>query len=318
MVYSFVVAALALVAAPALVVADMGRPVLFSNGLHDPLVAFDTIKSSGVSSTRDSSVPQQCKDFGQYDGSTCDINNFETREVFYEDCDQSWILCRCPDAQMSMDQLQERLGQVPVGIRSYVGVAIATAQDSCSAVTINGQWIRFQGDCPVSVFLHESGHAIDDNFSAGQPWVDAINNDTCVPDGYANTNPVEDFAQVMVMYTYEKQFGPVPGDRSCLQHQWDLIVPDTRINEAQETKTCVKDKRDTLTNDKYPTPAETTVAPPPPPPSTSTSSDPAPTPDPSQMPPTCKSAKFRFARRAMNVARAAANKIKSITVPFGL
>ena len=80
----------------------------------------------------------------------CDVANIQAREVFYEgpspvavmmlvsglharstladrrpaDCGQSWTLCRCPDANMSLDQMQERFGQVPVGaFGSYLSYA---------------------------------------------------------------------------------------------------------------------------------------------------------------------------------------------------
>jgi len=39
---------------------------------------------------------------------------------------------------MSLDQMQERFGQVPVGIRSYVGAALATSAGGCSAVCFEG------------------------------------------------------------------------------------------------------------------------------------------------------------------------------------
>lgn len=109
---------------------------------------------------------------------------------------------------MNMDQLEERFGQVPPGIRSYVGAILATSAGGCSAVTLDGTFVRYHGDCQMtcvsprthagpgligtcSVFLHESGHAFDSGFSGTQGWNDAIAASSCVPDGYANSNPVE-------------------------------------------------------------------------------------------------------------------------------
>ena len=48
----------------------------------------------------------------------------------------------------------------------------------------------------------QSAHAEDNGFSGGSIWKTAITVDTCVPDGYANNNEVEDYAQNMVILIY--------------------------------------------------------------------------------------------------------------------
>ncbi|KAH7105496.1 hypothetical protein BKA62DRAFT_766859 [Auriculariales sp. MPI-PUGE-AT-0066] len=349
--------AAALLAAPALVSADLGKGTAFPDGLHDPLVAFDTIKSTGRTN-RASSVPQICKDyaageiFGQEGNIACDVGNIEAREVFYDDCEQSWTLCRCPDANLSLDQMEERFGQVPVGIRSYVGAVLATNAGGCSAVCFNGNFIRFHGDCPMTVFLHESGHALDQGMSGSDGFKGAISQDTCVPDGYANSNEAEDFTQVNVLYTYTKQFGPIPGDISCMQNQFNALANDERINQAQDTKTCLADKRPFTTPNENAPPADPSTDPAPadPAPADPAPADPAPqdpapadppvsapgpvspqpedptTPPVDPTPPkNCNSAKFRFRnkvkRAAKNAYRVATKFVKgkmqgTVTVPY--
>lgn len=126
---------------------DLGKGPLFSEGLHDPLIAFEDIhrpQSNGIPS----SIPSKCLEHAQDQG--CDVNALEAREVTYDDCGQTWTLCRCGDANMSLDQMQDRFGTIPVGIRSYVGAALATQADGCSAANYNGEFIRFHGDCGVT------------------------------------------------------------------------------------------------------------------------------------------------------------------------
>jgi hypothetical protein len=290
--------AAALAAAPALVRAELGKMTASSDGLHDPLIAFDTIKSSAVINQRPSSVPDVCKQYGVgkaygMEGDiACDVANMEAREVFYEDCSQSWTICRCPDANMDLDTLQNRFGQVPVGIRSYTGAILATQAGGCSAVTFDGNFIRFHGDCGMTVFLHEAGHALDDGASGSNEFKGAIAADGCVPDGYANSNEVEDWTQVDVIYTYTKQFGPSPIDTSCMQNQLNWFSNDQRINEAQDAKTCLADKRPFNTTN--------TQAPPP---------EPAPEPEPPvEAPPPVQTGGSNCKRKRSNSAKFAALK----------
>jgi hypothetical protein len=57
-----------------------------------------------------------------------------------------------------------------------------------------GGMVVFQGTSSISVFQHEVGHAVDaysntDGQSSNtQEFLDAIDNDTCVPDSYANSS----------------------------------------------------------------------------------------------------------------------------------
>ena len=56
----------------------------------------------------------------------------------------------------------------------------------------------------------------------------AIAADSCVPDGYAQTSAVEDYAQANVVWIYQHTSGslPSPGG-SCMQHQLDALSART-------------------------------------------------------------------------------------------
>ncbi|KAH7091883.1 hypothetical protein BKA62DRAFT_723558 [Auriculariales sp. MPI-PUGE-AT-0066] len=184
-------------------------------------------------------VPQVCKDFAK--GSSCDVKKMTARRVKYSDCEDPWVLCRCEDANMSMDTLERRWAQVPAGIRSYTGAVLATKQNGCSAVNYNRRFIRFHGDCGTTVFLHEAGHSLDAGFSGEKRWSDAVDKSSCVPDSYANASPAENWTQNNVIVTWAKHYGGWPklkkknSKAGCLQHK--------RITAAIKAKKCIRDKR---------------------------------------------------------------------------
>ncbi|VDC04268.1 unnamed protein product [Peniophora sp. CBMAI 1063] len=220
------------VAAPAL--ADLGKATLFPNGLHDPLIGLDnlpfqTFTYSGVA------VPSLCISHATDAG--CDTSTVEAYQANYGDCSEPWTLCRCANAQMSAATMLTRFAQVPPGVRSYVGSALAVSASSCSAGS-GGDFIVFNGDCSQSVFDHESGHSLDQNTSPSSEWTNALAASTCVPDAYANTSPAEDFAQVNVCYIYQTRVGALPADASCMQAQLNVFANDARIHGAQTATTC--------------------------------------------------------------------------------
>ncbi|KAH7102817.1 hypothetical protein BKA62DRAFT_90806 [Auriculariales sp. MPI-PUGE-AT-0066] len=245
---AFTVLTTFLALAPGMVSAGLNKGIAYSKGLHDPFIKLEQVKSVSAKS-RKSSVPDVCKQygkgpaFGMAGDIKCDVSKMQAREVTFGDCGQSWTLCRCPDANLSMDQLQQRVGQIPPGIRSYVGAFLATKSEFCNAVTFNGDFIRVHGKCGSSVMLHEAGHALDDGFSGSKKFKDALNKDKCVPDSYANTNTAEDFAQLTVMEAYETRFKKLPGHPSCLHNQMMTLRKDKRIQEAMKAKKCLPKRR---------------------------------------------------------------------------
>jgi len=222
-----------------LVSADLGKTPLFPNGLHDPLSGLDHLNiptNTWASVAAPSLCVQHAKDAG------CNTATVEARSITYGDCSTPWTLCRCDNANMNMDDLMNRFGQIPVGLRSYVGSALAINAASCSSGT-SGDFIVVQGDCAVSVFIHESSHSLDQGASSTPGWANAVAASSCVPDPYSNTNYQEDFAQVDVLFTYQYHVGKIPADTSCLQPQLDFFGNDPRLNQDQTTTTCFPDKR---------------------------------------------------------------------------
>jgi hypothetical protein len=50
----------------------------------------------------------------------------EVYNVFYEDCDRPWVICRHKDAPMSIEKMIDNFGRLPVRLRSLVRVQLGT------------------------------------------------------------------------------------------------------------------------------------------------------------------------------------------------
>lgn len=86
-----------------------------------------------------------------------------------------------------------------------------------------------------TVCIHENAHTVDFAWnyihgssgwvSSEDGWVNAINADTCVPDPYSRSNDVEDFAQVTVLGSYDKNAGGIGkyASPACLQNQLSFV-----------------------------------------------------------------------------------------------
>lgn len=218
---------------------QLGRPTLFNNGL--PFDDYATGLAQVSTTYRAVGAPDKCVDEAMGNNG-CDEADVEAREVTYGDCDTPWILCRCKQSNMTMDDIMMKFGYVPPGIRSYVGGLIAIPAPAASAY-IAGGFIVFSSDCVIPVFIHESSHATDQGVSSSQDWIQAVADSGCVPDAYANTNYVEDFAQVSVVYTYLSKHGDVKADPSCLDPQLNVFRNNDRLAQAQNVTSCFTDKR---------------------------------------------------------------------------
>ncbi|KAJ6543573.1 hypothetical protein DFH09DRAFT_1367915 [Mycena vulgaris] len=159
------------------------------------------------------SLPDSC---AQYVGPAQECTSDMTAlNVYFEDCGSPFTVCRCADAEMSMDTVLDRFGRVPVGLRRYAGpIVVLSDTAGPHAYTLTSGDSHFFGDCAVDAWVHEMMHAFDfagatmQSNSSG--WAEALAADSCVPDQYSLTNQVEDFAQVGVLKTYMLLHGSLP------------------------------------------------------------------------------------------------------------
>ena len=157
------------------VAADLGKRSLFPQGLHDPLSAMDNSYNPPHSFFY-VTPPQLCLQHASDAG--CDTSKVQAIEITYGDCSTPWTICRCQfcpacyvvaefwshffcyliaggNANMNIYDVLYRFGQIPVGVRSYVGSMLAAPASSCSAGS-GGDFIVFHGDCAESVYNHEA------------------------------------------------------------------------------------------------------------------------------------------------------------------
>lgn len=145
----------------------------------------------------------------------CAINNLEVFDVAYSDCpDKPWTICRCNDAQLSIESTVNAFGRVPPGVRSHV-VHIFIIDGSRPDGTIgksggsNNDRFVIRGPIDDAAFAHEAFHSVDAGFSSSANFTAAYDDDSCVPDNYANASPSEDFAQLGVWLDYETNGIPI-------------------------------------------------------------------------------------------------------------
>ncbi|KAF7317342.1 hypothetical protein HMN09_00470200 [Mycena chlorophos] len=164
-------------------------------------------------------------------------------DVTYEDCGalQPWRICHCGQAEMSLDTAIDRLARVPVGLRRFVGLVMVQplnplgddpSDNTPRAYTeLESGEIHFFGDAQVDTWVHESSHAFDFStysspISNSSGWQSAIAADTCTTDTYAQSNRIEDFAQMTVTLVYallHSNHTPPGLTVSCMQNQFDFV-----------------------------------------------------------------------------------------------
>lgn len=120
--------------------------------------------------------------------------------------------------------------QVPVFLRQYVSAISAVPGKGASAYTVTSRIVLFNL-VSFDTVVHESTHAQDwgsNNHTYGsRAWDDAIAEDSCVADAYAQRNNVEAYAQAMVTFLYKLlllQDATISGNAiDCMSHQLEFI-----------------------------------------------------------------------------------------------
>lgn len=152
----------------------------------------------------------------------CDNSQLETAQnVHY--ADQTILLCMCVNPVMDADYMMNMMGKVPYVLRRHVKAIVSSTIGGCGGARAQEDVLYFcEKNMHVSVFIHESAHSFDKGKSASTEWYNAVAKDTCVPDPYATTNYVEDFAQVAVVWAdlVGKTYGP---EYDCMKNQLRLM-----------------------------------------------------------------------------------------------
>ncbi|KAJ7503242.1 hypothetical protein B0H11DRAFT_1797858 [Mycena galericulata] len=172
----------------------------------------------------DIDLPEYCAGFVG-DGQEC-ATSMTAQAVVFEDCGSPFVICRCTDAQMSLDTVLDRFGRVPVGLRRYAGTVVILNDTSPHAYTVTTGQTHYFGDVQMNSWMtHTFDFALATPQSSAAGWANALMADTCVPDNYSLTNEVEDFAQVSVIKVYSLLYGNLPPGFSadCMSNQLAFI-----------------------------------------------------------------------------------------------
>ncbi|KAJ7816535.1 hypothetical protein B0H14DRAFT_2844699 [Mycena olivaceomarginata] len=165
-------------------------------------------------------LPTNCAEY--VGGPEC-LSSMTATAVTYEDCGDAFTVCRCDNANMTLDTAVDRLGRVPVGLRRFVGTVFVLENNATRAYTnLSTGDIHLFGDCAMDTWIHEASHTFDFAFFPSF----AIADDSCVPDSYSLRNQVEDFAQMSVLKIYMLlHSGHLPPgfESACLSHQLDFM-----------------------------------------------------------------------------------------------
>ncbi|KAA6423370.1 MAG: hypothetical protein FRX49_06822 [Trebouxia sp. A1-2] len=161
------------------------------------------LPSQKLDCNRKQCQPSDC----YYDTDDCegaDASTWQTiwKVTYPDNPSTSVTLCVCSTASFTPNELAHYVGKVPVFLRTTVSAYNAVSGGG-TAYTIGGT-VTLQGDCVMDVFVHESTHAFDGTYSLSgtSAYLEALYEDSCVPDEYAMTNNVECFAQDMVVFVY--------------------------------------------------------------------------------------------------------------------
>ncbi|KAL8699058.1 MAG: hypothetical protein Q9224_001581 [Gallowayella concinna] len=205
-----------------------------------------------VSSTRTAFqagyIPSDCKKIAQREGfKPADIQSWNIK---YNDCSVAWIFCYHKSSNGPLNDLVDRFGRLPVHTRQFSRHIVSLPATSGHAYNDGGNLVFF-GDTlsNINVHIHESAHSLDllgaffpdKPLSSSTKWINEYNQDSAVPDPYAQTNQVENVAQNTVVTTYERNvpggfFGLNPNANKIF-HQYATV--DTEQREADPARLLV-------------------------------------------------------------------------------
>ncbi|KAK8077910.1 hypothetical protein PG996_004080 [Apiospora saccharicola] len=149
-------------------------------------------------------VPSVCHAYPKNNDVSLDMSRLEVRDVYYNDCEKPWTICRYADSRISWDEAMMVLGKIPVGMRQYVAqVILAPESYAKQRVGIGAEtWgasTAFLSEMNLGVAVHEFSHILDLVVGSGpnatkqhmlsnsSSWIEFYNNDTKVPTDYAAT-----------------------------------------------------------------------------------------------------------------------------------
>lgn len=200
-------------------------------------------------------IPEDCKTITE--GAELNPMDVISFNIHYDDCEDPWVMCRHKDSPIDEQTIVDTFGKLPVHFRSFVRHMVFVPGDPSAGST--GDNVQMNGELGITVFVHETAHSMDGHgfpdiggFSESQIWLDAYNNDSAVPDAYAQTSQQENFAQQTVVALYDKVvpdgIGTIQPNFEAIQNQYtaiqnygeDLITPGGECTSRLENSAPVE------------------------------------------------------------------------------
>lgn len=165
-------------------------------------------------------------------------------------CSAPWVFCYHKSSNGPLNDLVDRFSRLPVHTRQFSRHIVSLPASSGHAYNDGGNLVFF-GDTlsNINVHIHEAAHSLDligafypdKPLSSSAKWINEYNQDSAVPDPYAQTNQVENVAQNAVVTTYERNvpggfFGLNPNANKIF-HQYATV--DTEQREADPARLLV-------------------------------------------------------------------------------
>ncbi|KAM7187515.1 hypothetical protein V8F33_011162 [Rhypophila sp. PSN 637] len=200
--------------------------VKFTNGIE----VLNTGVNGGLSAVPGSSytrtrwawgtIPRTC--YNQAVEGYCNPYDMEIYDVKYSDCGTPVTICRCNNAPMTINQLSDAIGKLPVKGRQWALYFSHFTGNSCSAWAA-GVNIAILGNCQQSAVFHELTHVLDSYalntngqaYSRQGEWAQIVLKGSCVATYYARGSGwPESYAEAGVMTAYHVNVRSI----------WDLDV----------------------------------------------------------------------------------------------
>ncbi|RDW72674.1 uncharacterized protein DSM5745_07846 [Aspergillus mulundensis] len=219
-----------------LALAQLDKPIM------SPAVPFDQMDTNLYDNLKSTPASYSAWDYGYLPARCHDVAeswenlspyDMEVYNVTYEDCDRPWVMCRHKEADLSLDQMIDNFGRLPVRMRNLVRTQLAfpgRGNGTLLAYTFTDLGdIVYTGDLYpyIRFWIHEVGHIRDaqvnasaGDYSSSTAWLNEYNKDAYICDAYAQTNHAENFAQEVVVAAYDKV---VPGGIASLVPNYEDI-----------------------------------------------------------------------------------------------
>lgn len=134
---------------------QLGARTLSNPAQTSGFSTFDLLTIPGPQSRTFTSLPTIPSLCASYTSSSSECTaTMQAFNITLGDCGSSWTMCRCTDADITLEEAVDHLARVPVGLRRNVGTVLIMKDTSAHAYT-EASDIHFFGVCSQRTWVHE-------------------------------------------------------------------------------------------------------------------------------------------------------------------